>query len=245
MSLKNAAAQISTRSSPTDANLFLLSHLLVLKHHILAFDIEYAATDIRVDFTAPFMDLRSYLLNPAKLMRAIGGGGLAPRVVTDMKDARTEVDDKLRNVIGDLVTSWGKRMTDPLFEDPAAHGEEKRGRSGRPAPPSTGDADADRTRAMRETIDREVPLIRRKMDEYIHDSRTRDMLLRAVLEDVLQRYESWLDTKGLSSPTSMAARHKGKGKGREDGIWEQEVFGEWAIKAFGLDGLDLGGDDDD
>jgi hypothetical protein len=176
-------------------------------------------------------------------------GGLVPRVVTDMRDARTELDDRLRTVIGDLVDSWAIRMTSTLSG--SANGEvpkeHVRGRppTARKSSTTASEDDAAKALRVREAVEREIPLIRRKMDEYIHDRRTRDMLLRAVFEDVVVKYGAWLDTHGLGTQPGKAST-RGKGKGRDDGVWEEEAFGEWAEGAFGLedgegegDGLDL------
>jgi len=230
ISFDTAATQISARVSPTDSNLFLLSHLLALKHHILAFDIEYTDTDVRVDFAASLWDLRDGMFNPSKWYRALGGS-LIPRVVTDMKDARTELDDRLRGVIGELVSAWSKRMATPILSPAvaSANGEEKRGRSGaRKGMPTSEDAETGAK--LRGTIEHEVLLVRNKLNEYLHDRRTRDMLLRAVLEDVLVKYAAWLEAKGLEA---MPGKGRAKGKGREDDVWEEEAFEEWAVKAFG------------
>jgi hypothetical protein len=212
-----------------------------LKHQILVFDIEFAAPDVRVDFTSSLWDLRDGLFNLTKLMRALGGG-LIPRVVTDMKDARTEVDERLRTVIGELVAGWSKRMTEPILSStniPKVNGDQKRGgqksRNGSVgSPPTTEDAAA--ALKVREAMQRNVPLIRKKLDEYIPDVRTKDMLLRAVWEDVMSKYATWLDDHGFGSAGPYPG--KAKGKGREDGVWEEHVFAEWAIGVFGLDSQD-------
>jgi hypothetical protein len=242
--------------SPTDSHLFLLSHLLALKHHILAFDIEFASTDVRVDFTASLWDLKDGMFSPSTWYRALGGS-FVPRVVTDMTDARTELDERLRSVIGQLVSGWASRMAAPILSPTAAantaatatkaiangNGEEKRGRQeARKGTPSSHDADI--STSLRATVSREVPLVRKKLDEYLHDTRTRDMLLRAVLEDVLVKYSAWLEAKGLEG-VHMPGRGRAKGKGREDGVWEEEAFAEWAVRTFGLDPAVMDGDDDD
>jgi hypothetical protein len=226
-----------------------LSHLLALKHRILAFDIEYAATDVRVDFGAAAAGAAGVasFFNPARLVRAALGGGLVPRVVTDMRDARVDVDDRLRAVIGALVTEWAARMTEPVRATAAAAataappppGEDGRGRT--EARGGDAAAHAAAARRARETVEREAPLVRRKVDEYVRDGRTRDMLLRAVLEDVLRRYAAFLERIGLGA--AGKGRRRGKGKGREDEVWEEDVFGEWAAKVFGLEGVELDGDE--
>ncbi|KAF2663471.1 Sec34-domain-containing protein [Microthyrium microscopicum] len=225
LSLTNASTLLSTRASPTDASLFLLAHLLALKHHILAFDIEYAATDVRLDFAAAPASLWASL-NPATWVRAALGGALVPRVVTDMTDARIDIDDRLRAVIGSLVAEWAARMSEPLTTTATRGRTDVR-------------AEADASARLRATVAREVPSIRRKLEEYLHDTRTRDMLLRAVLEDVVVRYTAWLEAKGLEAGPGPG---RAKGKGREDGVWEEEMFVEWAMGVFGLEGGDT--DDD-
>jgi hypothetical protein len=217
----------------------LLSHLLALKHHILAFEIEFAATDVRVDLPTSLWDLRDIMFNPASWMRALGGG-FVPRVVTDMKDARTDVDDRLRAVIGELVGAWSARMAVPITNPGAT--DEMRGRPDARKGSATN-VDAEAGAKMRETVEREVPLVRRKLDEYMHDRRTKDMLLRAVLEDVLVKYAAWLEAKGLDGP--LTGRSKAKGKGREDGVWEEEAFAQWALGVFGLEALEGDGDGED
>jgi hypothetical protein len=158
-------------------------------------------------------------------MQAVSQGFL-PKVVTEALDARGEVDAKLRDVIGEVVTSWAGRMAAPL------NGEVNGKSRGRGSTEKDG-SNAARAAHVRETVEREVPLVRRKMDEYIHDRRTRDMLLRAVLEEVMVQYGAWLEKQGLVAGAGPGKR--AKGKGREDGVWEEEAFAEWAVGAFGLD----------
>jgi hypothetical protein len=228
VSLISASSQISTRVSPTDAHLFLISHLLAFKHHLLAFDIESASADVSVDFAAPLWAISASIFSPAKLMRAVSQG-FVPKIVTEALDARGEVDSKLRDAIGEVVNAWTERMTAPI--QGVSNGKATQGRvTTEKEGPKT---DASRAAQVRETIEREVPLVRRKMDEYIHDRRTRDMLLRAVLEEVMVKYAGWMEKQGLTSPIGPGRR--AKGKGREDGVWEEDSFGEWAVGAFGLD----------
>jgi conserved oligomeric Golgi complex subunit 3 len=164
-----------------------------------------------------------------------------------MKDARTEVDERLRTVIGELVSGWSARMTGPLSLPPGYGDGQAPPRGRNPAPRKTSvsgttkNDDAAVALRVRESVEREVPLVRRKVDEYIHDRRTRDMLLRAVLEDVLVKYAAWLENRGIASQGGKAGS-RAKGKGREDSVWEEEAFGEWAFGAFGLDQGDGDGD---
>jgi hypothetical protein len=178
-----------------------------------------------VDFAAPFWAISASIFSPAKLMQAVSQGFL-PKIVTEALDARGEVDAKLRDVIREVVTSWAGRIAAPLSSE--VNGKTR----GRGSTDKDG-SNASRAAQVRETVEREVPLVRRKMDEYIHDRRTRDMLLRAVLEEVMVQYAAWLEKQGLVAGVGPGKR--AKGKGREDGVWEEEAFGEWAVGAFGLD----------
>src|SRR5690242_11891303 len=117
MSLTEASAMIQKSASPTDAALFLISHLLLLKQQIVAFDIEFVTpeTDIHYDIssiTNTFWELRSRggLFNPRNLV-----GLLIPKVVENMLDAKAEVDTILRQAITDLTTQFQTRMLAPIL----------------------------------------------------------------------------------------------------------------------------------
>ena len=64
VSLTQASVLLTKSTSPTDAALFLISHLLLLKQQIVAFDIEFVTpeTDVHYDFssiTNTFWELRA------------------------------------------------------------------------------------------------------------------------------------------------------------------------------------------
>ncbi|KAF2399731.1 Sec34-domain-containing protein, partial [Trichodelitschia bisporula] len=207
LSLHSAAAQIATKVSPTDSQLFLIKHLLVLKQQIVAFDIEFVTPDVSFDFgmTSTFYELRARggLFNPANLVRLLGGG-LVPKVVTNMLDAKSELDGRLRTVINDFVSSFAKRMTAPLAKT----------------------LDAKAAQAVRDAVERDVLFLRRKLDEYLEDARTRETLVAAVLDQVTQAYEDACEAAG--------GRRGAKGKGREDQVWEANMFSEWAAGVFNV-----------
>ena len=231
LSLTTASAHIAKSASPTDAALFLISHLLLLKQQIVAFDIEFVTpeTDIHYDIwsvTNTFWELRSRggLFNPRNLV-----GLLIPKVVDNMLDAKAEVDARLRQAITDLTTAFARRITAPI--DTAG---------GKKVPVSEAAA---RTAKIRQNVHAETPFLRQKLDAYISDARTREMLVAAVMEAVTQRYEDWFDASYAASLNGGAGVRSAKGKGREDGVWDPDVFGEWCGDAFRVQ--TLGGVDDD
>lgn len=230
ISLVNASAQISSRASPTDANLFLISHLLRLKQQIVAFDIEFVTPEVTFDFssvTNTFYELRERggLWNPASWVR-LAAGGLMPRVVENMLDAKAELDGRLRAVINIFVNSFSDRITAPLVSMPQLTA----------APGSDASADANKaTVAVRGIAQKEILFLRKRLDEYIEDARTRETLVAAVRDQVILVYENWIEkVKDGSHGGVKIGRVSRKGKGREDEVWSAEVFAEWCEKIFAV-----------
>jgi hypothetical protein len=222
VSLTHAAALLSKSASPTDSALFLVSHLLLLKQQIVAFDIEFVTPETEVQYnmssiSTTFWELRSRggLFNPRNLV-----GLLIPKVVENMLDAKDEVDARLRQAINEFTSQFIGRMTSPI--DVA---------KGKQAPIAEAPA---RTAKVRQNIETETPFLRTKLEEYISDRRTREMLVQAVLEAVTQRYEEWFDALGRS----------GKGKGREDGVGDPDAFGDWCRGVFRVGMLEESGSEE-
>jgi hypothetical protein len=134
-----------------------------------------------------------------------------------MLDAKDEVDARLRQAINDFTSQFVTRMTSPI--DTA---------KGKQVPVQEAPA---RTAKVRQNIESETPFLRSKLEEYISDHRTREMLVQAVLESVTQRYEEWFEALGRS----------GKGKGRDDGVGDPEAFGEWCRGVFRVGMLESSG----
>ena len=231
VSLVSASTLISTRASPTDAALFLIKHLLLLKQQIVAFDIEFVTpeTDISFDLSAvtnTFWELRARggLFNPRNLVRLVGGG-LVPRVVENMLDAKAELDARLRAAITDYTHSAAARMTAPLA---ASAGK------------SAKDADAAAAAAaeVRANVERDVPFVRQKLEGYLDDVRTRETLVAAVMEQVSTVYEEWWEARDAGAGANGA--RSGKGKGREDAAWDPEAFAEWCTVVFKVGRMGLG-----
>jgi conserved oligomeric Golgi complex subunit 3 len=233
-SLISAAALLSKSASPTDSSLFLISHLLLLKQQIVAFDIEFVTpeTEVHYNFSSisnTFWELRSRggLFNPRNLV-----GLLIPTVVENMLDAKAEVDTRLRQAINDFTAQFVSRITAPIDT-----------KNNKKVPANEAAA---RTAKVRQNIEKEVPFLRTKLEEYITDHRTREMLVQAVMESVMQTYEEWFDTSYTpSQAASNGAGRSAKGKGREDGIWGPEVFDEWCADVFKVGVLGIGREEED
>lgn len=212
--------QITTTKSPADGSLFLMSHLLILKQQIVAFDIEYVAPEVSLDFSAmtnTFWELRERggLFNPRNLMRLVGHG-LIPRVVENMLDAKVELDGRLRTVINDFISEFAAKMTASL---PAKFVDKRNLQQGELIHPTC------------RTIEKEVPDLRRILGDYLDDPRMKETLVGAVQDRVIQIYEDFFE-RYTSSEKSKGQPVSKRGKGREDAVWDVETFAEWCENIF-------------
>ncbi|KAL9106942.1 MAG: hypothetical protein Q9227_008065 [Pyrenula ochraceoflavens] len=259
LSLHNAAAQISatkpdkpspgtlTSLSPLmSSHLFLLTHLLLLKHSIIAFDIDSSSItpDVSFDFsnlTTTFFELRHRgsltLLDPRNLARIVSEGLFIPRVVETMLDAKAELDARLREIIGLVVNEWAARMTEPLdpFLVPTLTTNSKTQTTVKSPKMDTNNpaAAASAATSLRALITAQVLALRQALDLFIDDQRTKITLLIAVMERVTATYESFLEAKGVGGG-------RNKGKGREGDVWDLGSFEEWIEGAFGVRGIEEG-----
>nr|KMM73117.1 hypothetical protein CPAG_09406 [Coccidioides posadasii RMSCC 3488] len=226
ISLHQASTQIAAKSSPADAQLFLIKHLLILKQQIVAFDIEFVSPEVSFDFsgvTNTFWELRERggLFNPRNLVRLLGDG-LLPRVVENMLDAKAELDGRLRTVISDFTNSFSAKMTTPL--------------------PSNETSASQARGAIEKTcqaVQKEVPELRKVLSSYIDDTRTRETLVAAVRDSVIQLYEDFFEAYASAETSSDRMARKAAGKGRADEVWDVETFTEWSEGVFcvGISGL--------
>ena len=238
LSLTSASATISAKSSPADGQLFLLRHLLLLKSQIVAFDIEFVTPDISFDFSGlgnTFYELRERggLFNYRNWLRLFSTGGLLPRVVENMLDAKVELDGRLRNVINEFTRGFAENMTAGLpMKEPG---------SGRGGKDKTKVEDA--VGATREKVEKEVPILRAKLEQYLDDQRTRETLVAAVEDQVVQIYETFFDqyvdstANGNGKANETAAGKRGisrKGKSPEDAVWDSDTFAEWCEGVFNV-----------
>jgi len=226
-----SVSQSTTTLDPTStAHLFLLTHLLLLKSQIIAFDIEFSSQpEVSFDFsnlTNTFYELqaeRGGLFNPINLVRLVGRGrDLLPRVVENMLDAKVELDGRLRKVISDFTGWEAGKMTRLLMGNGVMGNEEKARKA---------------VSEMREAVEREVVLLRRRLEEWIQDKRTRETLVVALREAVVQGYEDFLGGMGGGAEKGSLkgkTKAKPKGKGREDDVWDVDTFVEWTKRVFGI-----------
>ncbi|KAL2052570.1 hypothetical protein ABVK25_007130 [Lepraria finkii] len=235
LSLQHASNLVTQKpsNSAVDGRLFLIKHLLLLKQQIVAFDIEYVTPEISFDFssvTNTFWELRERggLFDPSNLWR-IMGGGLIPKVVQNMLDAKVELDGSLRTVINDLTSDFASRITKPVDVSATA----KRGFD---APQAVN--------VIHKVAEKEVTVLRKKLDEYLDDVRTKETLVAAVQDQVIQNYETFYDIYTAEKRSNGKQMSK-KGKGRDDEAWDPDMFSEWAANVFKVRGMGTLDEDED
>ncbi|KAK3070950.1 Golgi transport complex subunit 3 [Teratosphaeriaceae sp. CCFEE 6253] len=233
-SLSTASQRLVRDKTPQDGQLFLIIHLLHLKQQIVAFDIEFSPPEVDFDFSAvtnTFYELRDRgsLWNPASWVRLVGGavgGGLLPRVVENMLDAKAELDGRLRTVINDFVNGIADHISAPIEPTTVAKAKEEF-------------EALKAVQTVRELAEKDVPSVRAKLGEYVEDARTRETLVAAVRDQVLLSYEEFFDGYSEGKGKKLSR----KGKAREDEIWGPELFSEAMERVF-LVGEVVGGDDE-
>ena len=217
--------------TPHDGRLFLIKHLLILKSQIVTFDIEYTTPDVTFDFsnlTNTFYELRERggLFDPSNLWRLVStgvGGGLLPKVVENMFDAKVELDGRLRSVINEFTSTFANSITAPINASATA------------SPRFNALAAVTK---IKNIAGKDIPLLRRKLNEYLDDVRIKETLVMAVQELVVQNYETFYDIyMGEKRQTGKAVNKSKKGKGRDDEVWDVDMFSEWAAGAFDVRGL--------
>ena len=235
LSLQHASNLVTQKANNTaaDGRLFLTKHLLILKQQIVAFDIEYVTPEISFDFssvTNTFWELRERggLFDPRNLWRVMGGG-LLPKVVENMLDAKVELDGSLRTVINDFTSDFASRITKPVDASATA---------------KKGFDSAQAVNVIQKVAEKEVQTLRRKLNEYIDDVRTKETLVAAVQDQVIQNYEAFYDMYTADKRRNGRQISK-KGKGRDDEAWDPDLFSEWAGTIFNVRRMgSLDGDDD-
>lgn len=88
-SVHTASKQVAVKAGALDAQLFMIKHLLFLREQIAPFDVEFAVTDVDLDFTHMREQMRRIMMGESSLfalgsnnavVRMLGSGG--PRVLT-------------------------------------------------------------------------------------------------------------------------------------------------------------------
>ncbi|KAI5813825.1 Sec34-like family-domain-containing protein [Pyronema omphalodes] len=223
--LAASQALLKARSNPADSHIFLIRHLLLLKEQLVAFDIEFAhQPDVNIDFstmasTFSSLRIRGSLFSPTGIFELVKTAAM-PKVITSMIDAKTELDTHLRAAIAQFVDYWRNRMTEGI-----------KGASNRLAAADSPDPAA----RVKTAVEREVPLLRKKVGEYVDDRRTGETLVAAVMEAVIAAYKEYYEDVFIS---------QGKQPRNPALALDGQAFARWAENVFDI-GEAIGDEDQD
>mmetsp|Transcript_26484 Transcript_26484/g.67336 ORF Transcript_26484/g.67336 Transcript_26484/m.67336 type:complete len:817 (-) Transcript_26484:272-2722(-) len=121
-SVQQASRQVARKAGPLDAQLFMIKHLLFLREQIAPFDVDFAATDIDLDFTHMRDHLRRILAGESSLftlssnnavVKMLGTGG--PRVLTYQVDSKKELEKALKGVCEAFIMAVTKVAVEPML----------------------------------------------------------------------------------------------------------------------------------
>ena len=181
-----------------------------------------------------------------------------------MIDAKSELDGRLRTAINEHVNEYVWKMTseistiastdtaDTAIEQQQQqfnhNGNTQRNKQeklmGKKMPTIFRPTAIAALKSSRTAVQHNVPILKRKLGEYIDNERTREMLLAAVLEGVLGKYEKFwerVEGVGFDGNNGISSRDRTHNYNRksdydddENVLWSPETFSQWCISVFGI-----------
>lgn len=121
--LKNGAVKLAVAHfGPTDAKLFYLKNLIILKNQLNNFDIQFVRTETSLDFTGGIQELIQIFRSGELYVKFNEKGGLlelvkksVPKVINDMIDAKREIELELTNSVNEFVTECTNSVCAPIL----------------------------------------------------------------------------------------------------------------------------------
>lgn len=205
-SLVSAADMVKTRNSAIDGQLFLIRHLLALKEQTVLFDTRFVHSTRDLDFSQVTDALNNILRNTSTLFNPNALLGLArhaasiPRVVESYQDARAEVDDSLRKACEEYVLEAARSALQPLSEWLGIANAWKMRQEMSTDVERMSSQEFGKLSHVVEVVEDTKVAIQRcfklnidRMDAYIGDEKTQGVLMKPMMDQVLDTYESFYD----------------------------------------------------
>lgn len=206
-SIQKASKLIAKRSSPTDGQLFLIKHLLILREQIAPFDIEFSVTHKELDFSHLLEHLRRILRGQASLFDWSRSTSLArtlsPRVLESQIDAKKELEKSLKATCEEFIMAVTKLVVDPMLSFVAkvtavkvalSSGNQNQKVDSLMAKPlkdqafATPDKVAELVQKVNAAIQQELPPVMAKMKLYLQNPSTRTILFKPVKTNIVEAH---------------------------------------------------------
>ncbi|KAG1366679.1 putative conserved oligomeric Golgi complex subunit 3 [Cocos nucifera] len=207
ISIQNASKSIAKRSTPTDGQLFLIKHLLILREQIAPFDIEFSVTHKELDFSHLLEHLRRILRGQASLFDWSRSTSLArtlsPRVLESQIDAKKELEKNLKATCEEFIMSVTKLVVDPMLsfvtkvtavKVALSSGNQDQKSDSVLAKPlknqafAAPDKVAELVQKVGTAIEQELPEVITKMKLYLRNPSTRMILFKPIKTNIVEAH---------------------------------------------------------
>lgn len=207
ISIQNASKIITKKSSPTDGQLFLIKHLLILREQIAPFDIEFSVTHKELDFSHLLEHLRRILRGQASLFDWSRSTSFAmtltPRILESQIDAKKELEKSLKTTCEDFIMSATKLIVDPMLSFVTkvtavravlSSGVQNKKEDSVLAKPLRSHAFAapekitELTQKVSDTLLHELPKVMSKMKIYLQNPSTRMILFKPIKTNIVEAH---------------------------------------------------------
>ncbi|KAK8937019.1 hypothetical protein KSP39_PZI012323 [Platanthera zijinensis] len=207
ISIQNASKIITKKSSPTDGQLFLIKHLLILREQIAPFDIEFSVVHKELDFSHLLEHLRRILRGQASLFDWSRSTSfamtLSPRILESQIDAKKEIERTLKTTCEEFIMSTTKLIVDPMLsfvtkvtavKAVLSSGAQNKKEDSVLAKPLRSHAFAapeklaELTQKVSDTLQHELPKVMAKMKLYLQNPSTRMILFKPIKTNIVEAH---------------------------------------------------------
>ncbi|XP_066591065.1 conserved oligomeric Golgi complex subunit 3 [Prorops nasuta] len=190
-SIEKARDQIEIKSSPLDAELFQIKHLLILREQIAPFQVDFTIKQYSLDFskvkTAAFGLLekssRLFTLSNNALLEFLLEG--APQMKEQLIDSRKHVDSKLKSACQKLIQQATNLLISPLMKMMEREVEIEKPQEHVYGGPEEVSAVIS---AVLRTIKLKLPNIQQSMQLYLANKETEFILFRPIKNNVVATF---------------------------------------------------------
>lgn len=207
-SIQRASKVIARRpgSTPMDAQLFLIKHLLILREQIAPFDIEFAVTVKELDFSHMLEQMRRIMRGQASFFGSSNSfSRFSPRVTESHIDAKKELEKSLKATCEAFIMSITKSAVEPflsfLTKVTAVKVTQGAGKSDAPAAPgrslreqafATPSKLAEMVEKVQESLNSDLPQVVASMKLYLQSPSTQAILFRPIKSNILEAHSQVL-----------------------------------------------------